>query len=219
MLSGEEHSTSGETKHIHMDYLKKKKRSKEKKRFSDNQIRSMESIFVSESKLEPRKKLQLAEEIGLEPRQVAIWFQNKRARWKSKQLEREYNILRANYNALASQFEVLNKEKQSLAAQLQRLRGLMEDRTDAKLKAIENINGESEVRLGLSLEGSEHGVGVLSDEDSSIKAEYMALDEETDQLLNMVEPVDDSPDNWGSLDSNGLLDESSSSYQWWNFWS
>lgn len=96
----------------------------------------------------------------------------------------------------------------------------MENRTDGKLKDKENINGESEVRLGLSsLDGSEHGVGVLSDEDSSIKAEYMALDEETDPLLNMVEPVDDSPENWGSLDSNGLLDESSSSYQWWNFWS
>lgn len=120
MLSGEEHSTSGETKYFpsfNLD-LKKKKRSKEKKRFSDNQIRSMESIFVSESKLEPRKKLQLAEEIGLEPRQVAIWFQNKRARWKSKQLEREYNILQANYNALASQFEELNKEKQSLVTQV-----------------------------------------------------------------------------------------------------
>jgi len=91
-----------------------KKRITTKKRFSDDQIRSLEVMFESESKLEPRKKLQLARELGLQPRQVAIWFQNKRARYKSKQLERDYNILMANYNTLNSQFEALKKEKQSL---------------------------------------------------------------------------------------------------------
>lgn len=89
-----------------------------KKRFSDDQIRSLEVMFESESKLEPRKKLQLARELGLQPRQVAIWFQNKRARYKSKQLERDYNILMANYNTLNSQFEALKKEKQSLILQV-----------------------------------------------------------------------------------------------------
>lgn len=98
--------------------LKKKSSKNNKKRFSDEQIRSLESIFESESRLEPRKKLQLAKELGLQPRQVAIWFQNKRARWKSKQLERDYSILRANYNNLASRFEVLKKEKQALVSQV-----------------------------------------------------------------------------------------------------
>lgn len=98
--------------------LKKKISKNNKKRFSDEQIRSLESIFESESRLEPRKKLQLAKELGLQPRQVAIWFQNKRARWKSKQLERDYSILRANYNNLASRFDALKKEKQALVSQV-----------------------------------------------------------------------------------------------------
>lgn len=98
--------------------FKKKSNKNNKKRFSDEQIRSLESIFESESRLEPRKKLQLAKELGLQPRQVAIWFQNKRARWKSKQLERDYSILRANYNNLASKFETLKKEKQALVTQV-----------------------------------------------------------------------------------------------------
>nr|CEG03923.1 unnamed protein product [Fusarium acuminatum CS5907] len=97
---------------------KKKNQLVNRRRFSDEQIRSLESIFESESRLEPRKKLQLARELGLQPRQVAIWFQNKRARWKSKQLEREFAILRANYNSLCSQFESLKKEKQSLVTQV-----------------------------------------------------------------------------------------------------
>lgn len=96
----------------------RKKNSKNKKRFSDEQIRSLETLFEAESRLEPRKKMQLATELGLQPRQVAIWFQNKRARWKSKQLEREYNMLRANYNSLVSMFEALKKEKQGLVVQV-----------------------------------------------------------------------------------------------------
>uniref|UniRef100_A0A7C8YZD6 Homeobox-leucine zipper protein n=2 Tax=Opuntia streptacantha TaxID=393608 RepID=A0A7C8YZD6_OPUST len=96
----------------------KKSKMMNKRRFSDEQVRSLESIFENETKLEPKKKVQVAKELGLQPRQVAIWFQNKRARYKSKQLERDYNLLRANYNALASQFENLKKEKDSLFLQV-----------------------------------------------------------------------------------------------------
>lgn len=95
-----------------------KKKSYNQKRFSKDQIKSLELIFESETRLEPRKKVQLARELGLQPRQVAIWFQNKRARWKSKQLEKEYNILRASYNSLASQFEIMKKEKQALVSEV-----------------------------------------------------------------------------------------------------
>lgn len=100
------------------DAFAMRKKSMNRRRFSEEQIKSLESIFESESRLEPRKKLQLAGELGLHPRQVAIWFQNKRARWKSKQLERDYSVLRANYNTLASRFEALKKEKQALTTQV-----------------------------------------------------------------------------------------------------
>lgn len=96
----------------------RKKKSKNKRRFSDEQIKSLETMFESESRLEPRKKLELARELGLQPRQVAIWFQNKRARWKSKNLERDYSTLRGDYNDLASTFEALKKEKQALVVQV-----------------------------------------------------------------------------------------------------
>ena len=96
----------------------RKKKNKNKRRFSDEQIKSLETMFESESRLEPRQKQQLARELGLQPRQVAIWFQNKRARWKSKKLERDYSLLRANYNNLASMFEAMKKEKQDLVVQV-----------------------------------------------------------------------------------------------------
>lgn len=97
---------------------RKKNKSKNQRRFSDEQIRLLESIFEADSKLDPRRKVQVARELGLQPRQVAIWFQNRRARWKSKQIEQDFRILRADYDNLASRFESLKEEKQSLLMQV-----------------------------------------------------------------------------------------------------
>ncbi|KAD3069035.1 hypothetical protein E3N88_36915 [Mikania micrantha] len=40
------------------------------RRFTNQQIKSLETIFQTESKLEPRKKLQVAKDLGLQPRQL-----------------------------------------------------------------------------------------------------------------------------------------------------
>lgn len=97
---------------------KKANKGKNSRRFSDEQIKLLESIFELDSKLEPRRKVQVARELGLQPRQVAIWFQNRRARWKSKQIEQEFRTLRNEYDLLASKFESLKEEKQSLIIQV-----------------------------------------------------------------------------------------------------
>lgn len=217
---------------------KKKINSKNTRRFTDEQIKSLETIFETEAKLEPRKKLQLARELGLQPRQVAIWFQNKRARWKSKQLEKDYSILKSNYDNLASQYESLKKEKQSMLIQLQKLNDLMQKEggkyccrqgIDSDNRGDVTKNNEMDGRPSLSFDLSEHGAnGVISDDDidSSIKADYLGLNEDAGHhLLKMVEAGDSpltSPENWGSLDEDGFLDQqpNSNSYdQWWDFWS
>lgn len=85
----------------------------------------------------------------------------------------------------------------------------------------ETIKGESEVKPVLFVERSEHRLGVLSDEDSSIKAEYFELPDEEPNLMSMVEPADGSltsQEEWGSLESDRLFDQSSSGCQWWDFW-
>lgn len=97
---------------------RKKKRGRNKRRFSDDQIRLLESMFEAETKPEPVKKAELARELGLHPRQVAIWFQNKRARWKAKRIEQELKSLSASYDSLTSKFEQLKEEKQSLILQV-----------------------------------------------------------------------------------------------------
>lgn len=97
--------------------------------------------------------------------------------------------------------------------------GLEERGSDGSNEKSDKNSG-SEMKAGSSL--VEGGFGVLSDDDSSIKAEYFGLDDDPD-LLNMVEvEAGDgsltSTEDWGSLETNVLLDQSTDSYQWWDFW-
>lgn len=85
-----------------------------KKRLSLNQVKTLEKNFQFDNKLEPERKAKLAQELGLQQRQVAIWFQNRRARWKTKQLDRDYGLLKSNYDALKLDHDSLQHRKEAL---------------------------------------------------------------------------------------------------------
>ena len=89
-----------------------------KRRLSVDQVQFLEKSFEVENKLEPERKIQLAKDLGLQPRQVAIWFQNRRARWKTKQLEKDYEVLQASYDRLKADYDSLLKEKDKLNAEV-----------------------------------------------------------------------------------------------------
>lgn len=85
-----------------------------KRRLLPKQVQFLEKSFEVENKLEPERKIQLAKETGLQPRQVAIWFQNRRARYKSKQLEKDYDVLKASFDKLKDEYDSLFKENDNL---------------------------------------------------------------------------------------------------------
>ncbi|CAA0834713.1 Homeobox-leucine zipper protein HAT5 [Striga hermonthica] len=85
-----------------------------KRRLTTDQVHMLEQSFELENKLEPERKIQLAKELGLQPRQVAIWFQNRRARCKTKVLEKEYDKLKASYDELKVDYDNLCKENDNL---------------------------------------------------------------------------------------------------------
>lgn len=89
-----------------------------KRRLSVEQVKALEKNFEIDNKLEPERKVKLAQELGLQPRQVAIWFQNRRARWKTKQLERDYGVLKSNFDALKRNRDSLQRDNDSLLGEV-----------------------------------------------------------------------------------------------------
>ncbi|KAJ4707475.1 Homeobox associated leucine zipper protein [Melia azedarach] len=89
-----------------------------KKRLNLEQVKALEKSFELGNKLEPERKMQLARALGLQPRQIAIWFQNRRARWKTKQLEKDYEVLKKQFEALKADNDVLQAQNKKLHAEL-----------------------------------------------------------------------------------------------------
>ncbi|KAJ3677497.1 hypothetical protein LUZ60_003221 [Juncus effusus] len=85
-----------------------------KRRLTAEQVVMLERSFEEENKLEPERKTELAKKLGLQPRQVAIWFQNRRARWKNKQLEHDYDLLKNEYDSLSAQRDSILQENNRL---------------------------------------------------------------------------------------------------------
>ncbi|KAL6655185.1 hypothetical protein ACP70R_006011 [Stipagrostis hirtigluma subsp. patula] len=200
-----------------------------KKRFSEEQIKSLESMFATQTKLEPRQKLQLARELGLQPRQVAIWFQNKRARWKSKQLEREYSALRDDYDALLCSYESLKKEKHALLKQLEKLAEMLQEPRgeyggnadagagdDARPGAA--VMKEEFADAGAALYSSEGGGGKLThflDDDSG--ALFRPSPHQPAAGFTASGPPEHQPFQFHSSCWPSSAEQTCSSSQWWEF--
>ncbi|XP_030527614.2 homeobox-leucine zipper protein ATHB-6-like [Rhodamnia argentea] len=113
-----------------------------KRRLSIDQVKALEKNFEVENKLEPERKVKLAQELGLQPRQVAVWFQNRRARWKTKQLERDYGVLKSNYEALKLNHDALKHDNEALRKEIQELKSKLneeEDNPESNLSVKEEV--------------------------------------------------------------------------------
>eukprot|EP00258_Populus_trichocarpa_P019001 XP_006383237.1 homeobox-leucine zipper protein ATHB-40 [Populus trichocarpa] len=91
-----------------------------KRKLSAEQVNFLEMNFGDEHKLETERKDKLASDLGLDPRQVAVWFQNRRARWKNKKLEEEYTKLKTAHESIVVQKCQLESEVLKLKEQLSR---------------------------------------------------------------------------------------------------
>ncbi|KAL5155453.1 putative homeobox-leucine zipper protein ATHB-51 [Glycine soja] len=112
-----------------------------KKRLTNNQIELLERSFQEEIKLDPERKMKLSRELGLQPRQIAVWFQNRRTRWKAKQLEHLYDMLKHQYDVVSNEKQKLQEEVIKLKAMLSKQQGYWTQ----KFGGYTEISGEETV--------------------------------------------------------------------------
>ncbi|KAF6984235.1 hypothetical protein CFC21_002273 [Triticum aestivum] len=90
--------------------------SRKKLRLSKDQSAVLEDSFKEHSTLNPNQKAALARQLGLRPRQVEVWFQNRRARTKLKQTEVDCESLKRCCETLTEENRRLQREVQELRA-------------------------------------------------------------------------------------------------------
>lgn len=110
--------------------------SEKKRRLRVDQVKALEKNFEVENKLEPERKEKLAIELGLQPRQVAVWFQNRRARWKTKQLERDYGVLKANYDALKLKFDAIAQDNKAFHKEIKELKSKLGEEEKSTINVL-----------------------------------------------------------------------------------
>ncbi|CAK9202812.1 unnamed protein product [Sphagnum troendelagicum] len=89
---------------------------RKKLRLSKEQSALLEDSFKDHSTLNPKQKNALAKQLNLRPRQVEVWFQNRRARTKLKQTEVDCEVLKRCCENLSEENRRLQKELQELRA-------------------------------------------------------------------------------------------------------
>ncbi|CAO2828280.1 unnamed protein product [Amaranthus hypochondriacus] len=170
-----------------------------KRRLSVDQVKALERNFEVENKLEPERKVKLAQELGLQPRQVAVWFQNRRARWKTKQLERDYGVLKASFDTLKHNYESLQHDKDDLLKQIKEL----------KSKLNEEINSESDNDVSIKQE-----VLVFESDDhintKAIESLSSGSEEEEAELLKVKQHVFAESKDGSDSDSSAILNDDNS---------
>ncbi|KAK4488548.1 hypothetical protein RD792_004312 [Penstemon davidsonii] len=87
---------------------------RKKLRLSKEQATVLEQTFKSHNTLNPKQKLALAKQLNLRPRQVEVWFQNRRARTKLKQTEVDCEYLRRCCENLTEENRRLQREVNEL---------------------------------------------------------------------------------------------------------
>ncbi|XP_059441662.1 homeobox-leucine zipper protein HDG5-like [Corylus avellana] len=98
--SGSEHVEEKSGNELESEQPPKKKRYH---RHTSRQIQEMEALFKECPHPDDKQRLKLSQELGLKPRQVKFWFQNRRTQMKAQQDRADNAVLRAENDTLKNE--------------------------------------------------------------------------------------------------------------------
>lgn len=174
-----------------------------KSRLSIDQIQFLERSFEADSKLEPERKIQLAKDLGVLPRQIAVWFQNRRARCKTKQLETDYEMLLASYDSLKTDYDNLLNVNEKLKMEVLHLKENMfvgcNEKRNSRICDAEEFSG---ILLETHQESNVSAVGDKSENHGSARSNV--TNDISPYFWNMISsPLTESGDSSHALEPDG----------------
>ncbi|KAF5793267.1 putative transcription factor & lipid binding HD-SAD family [Helianthus annuus] len=87
----------------------KSKKRKKYHRHTADQIREMEALFKESPHPDEKQRQQLSKRLGLHPRQVKFWFQNRRTQIKTIQERHENSLLKSELDKLGEENKLLRE--------------------------------------------------------------------------------------------------------------
>ncbi|XP_010691342.2 homeobox-leucine zipper protein GLABRA 2 [Beta vulgaris subsp. vulgaris] len=90
----------------------KKKKRKKYHRHTADQIREMEALFKESPHPDEKQRQQLSKQLGLHPRQVKFWFQNRRTQIKAIQERHENSLLKTELEKMKEENKSLRENTQ-----------------------------------------------------------------------------------------------------------
>lgn len=91
------------------DSKNKKKKRKKYHRHTAEQIREMEALFKESPHPDEKQRQQLSKQLGLAPRQVKFWFQNRRTQIKTIQERHENSLLKSEIEKLREENKAMRE--------------------------------------------------------------------------------------------------------------
>eukprot|EP00253_Pinus_taeda_P030296 PITA_30296 len=150
-------STAGEPFNTSSSEMKKSRR------LTMEQTRALEKSFELAKILEDGRKEELAETLGLNPRQICIWFQNRRTKWKTAQLEKNFGVLKESYESLKGHYHTLLEENRKLQSEIQRSCSMLKNIENRKDK---EVTGDRRIDFNIVQDKKEGCYGVHNTEDN-----------------------------------------------------
>ncbi|RDX61756.1 Homeobox-leucine zipper protein HAT5, partial [Mucuna pruriens] len=180
-----------------------------KRRLTSEQVQFLESNFEVENKLEPERKVQLAKELGMQPRQVAIWFQNRRARFKTKQLEKDYGTLKASYDTLQRDYDNLLQKNDKLKEEVNSLkkRLIPREKEEENLDdtCCDGVNSQQKEKKDLM-------INTCSENGSKVKLPVMAISKQEDANSAKSDVVDSESPHFTDGNQSSFVEPADSSH-------